>query len=496
MDSVSRISAEQGGTVDGNHQLLDFIIPNDGSIVDLSKSYFSLKFRNNNTHTSANIANAVFNNSLNLDDKSAVQTHYTPPVGLVMHAHMSNANKGNIETLRDVNSLRLNQKLYFTDEEEQIRSQLNNVIGASANKSWGYISPMIQASNNDMTGNLNGVASRDIDAELRVPMKDIFNFCKNPAYAMSDAGDTNVHLELDFGRLSQQSAYNDADFSTGANASAFGKITDQAGAVTTVVLDKQYDENYREEIPYYIGLPVTSTAGTINGANAEQGQAGVIFKTIANITYSATTRLVTLTLDSALAGDTVGLILASVLPTTAGFTAFSPQLVLYKRGDNPEIQRPYNYTTFSSERDNLGNRLNARRQYEIESECVNVLVATKSDSSSLYSDTPLEHYRIAVNNEDITNRDVVIRSPVRHDRISRYGMNSGKQVKSLMESRLKRLAPFADLRSRRENDGEIFFIMEPMPVTDKMKLVEFELKAQSGQTVGEVQIFKELLRSY
>ena len=38
--------------------------------------------------------------------------------------------------------------------------------------------------------------------------------------------------------------------------------------------------------------------------------------------------------------------------------------------------------------------------------------------------------------------------------------------------------------------------MEPMPVTDKMKLVEFELKAQSGSTVGEVQIFKELLRSY
>ena len=38
MDRIVKISAEQGGEITATQNLLDFRIPNDGSIVDLSKS--------------------------------------------------------------------------------------------------------------------------------------------------------------------------------------------------------------------------------------------------------------------------------------------------------------------------------------------------------------------------------------------------------------------------------------------------------------------------
>ena len=492
MDRIVKISAEQGGEITATQNLLDFRIPNDGSIVDLSKSYLSLNFRQTTTDgTNANVADAVYNSAMTLNTKgSVVQTaNYMEPVALVKHANLESQNKGFIENLRDVNVLRLNQNAYFNSEDDKLGTQLDNVLGMQGNHTWGYISPLIQANNQDMSLDVDAVGSQNIDCEHRVHLKDVFNYCKNSAHSTSQNGETRVHFEIDFSRLAlDQTAFVNDAFGTGGSKEGYGQINDGASS-DTLVLQRVYQQNYKEEIPYYVGMAIVTTAGTIN-----TGAHGAQKRKITNITYNETTGAVSLKLDSTIgAGAIAGLFIEPHSPSAATFNVTKPQLVLYYRNDNPQIQNPYVFTTFSSEKDQFGNTVaDVKRQYELEPNCRNMIVISKDVSESLYSDKNLLSYRVAVDNRDLTNRDVVKSSPLAYDRLNRYAMNAGHTVKNVLGQKIFR-AHQNDMRSRGSAFDDIFPVFEPMPQTQNMKLVELNLVANAG-SMDNIQIFKELVK--
>ena len=491
MDSIVRITAEQGGEITSTQNLLDFNIPNDGSVIDLSKSYLSFRFRQTTTDADANIADAVFNHAMTFNTKTTPQTDkYVEPVALIKHANLESQNKGFVENLRDVNVLRLNQNNYFMSEENKLQSQLNNVIGVQSNHTWGYISPLIQAGNDDITLDTNVTVSQNINAEHRVHLKDVFNYCKNQAHSMSQNGQTRVHFEIDFDRLGQDNTAFVADsFSTGGSREGYGEIADAASS-DVITLQKVFKQNYKEEIPYYIGMPIVTTGGQINSLAH-----GSIKRKITNITYNSATGQVALKLNAAIAGAGASdnLFIGPVEASTKSFRVFDPQLVLYKRSDSPQIENPYFFTTFSSEKDNLGSVAEARRQYELEGDCVNMIVVSKDEGGSVYSDKNLASYRVAVNNRDLTNRNVNKSSPLMYDRLNRYAMNAGLQPKHLLAQKLQR-AHQNDMRTRGGAFDDTFPVFEPMPLTQNMKLVELNLVAGAG-TMGDIQIFKELRKA-
>ncbi len=495
MDSIVRITAEQGGEITSTQNLLDFNIPNDGSIIDLSKSYLSLRVRQTTSDDSANggpsVTDAVFNHAMTFNTKTTPQTdRYVEPVAFIKHANIEAQNKGYIENLRDVNVLRLNQNSYFMSEENRLQSQLNSVIGVQSNHTWGYISPLIQAGNDDITLDTGVTVSQNLDAEHRVHLKHVFNYCKNNAHSTSQNGQTRVHFEIDFDRLGLDNTAFVADaFGTGGSKEGYGQITD-APCTDVLALTKVYKDNYKQEIPYYIGMPIVTTAGTLNGVAHGSAKRKII-----NITYNTTTGVVSLKLDSVIngSGDMAGIFIGPYEANKKSFRIFNPQLVLYKRADNPQIQNPYFFTTFSSEKDNLGGIADAKRQYELEPQCVNMIVVSKDEAGSVYSDKNLLSYRVAVDNRDLTNRNVIKSSPLMYDRLNRYAMNAGLQPKHLLAQKLQR-GHQNDMRTRGGTFDDLFPVFEPMPLSQNMKLVELNLVANAG-TMNDIQIFKELRKA-
>jgi hypothetical protein len=485
MDKIVRLTAEQTGTITSTQNLLDFHISNDGGVIDLSKSYLSLKVRQTTSDTDANITNAVFNHAMTFNVKDNQTDKYIDPVGIIKHASLESQNMGGIESLRDVNVLRLNQKNYFESEEQKLKSQINNVIGVQSNNTWGYISPLIQASAQDMSSNTGGVASQNIDAEHRVHLKDIWDYCRNDAHSTSKHGQTRMHLEIDFDRLGLDNTAFVSDAFLAANE-AYGSIDDAADSAD-VVLTRVYDINYKQAIPYYVGMPIESAAGTIGGAAH-----GSIKRRITNITYNETSGKVTLTLNAAVGGATVGLVIKPAEASTKSFTMLNPQLVLYYRGDSPTIE-PFQYFTYSSEKDFLGDITPSRTQYEVEADSVGLIIVPKDNAQSLFADKNLLSYRLAVDNKDLTNRSVFKNSSLYFDRLNRYGMNTNKKIEDILGQKLQR-AHRDDMRTRGGTIADVFCIFEPLPVSDKIKLVEIELVANAGN-MSHVQIFKEMIKS-
>ncbi len=486
MDRIVRLTAEQSGLITDTQNLLDFRIPNDGGVIDLSKSYVSLRFRQTTTDAAANIADAVFNHAITFNVKDAQSDKYVDPVAFVKHANIESQNKGFIENLRDVNVLRLNQKEFFESEQKKLGSQVNSVLGVQTNETWGYISPLIQASNQDMTLNDAGVSSQNIDAEHRIHLKDIFDYCRNPAHSTSQNGETRLHLEIARDRIAMDNtAFVSAAFLR-ANE-GYGALADGAGGAT-VILNRVYDVDYKSEIPFYVGMPVVTGGGTING-----GAHGSVKKKIKNITYDEASGQVSLVLDAAFAGALVDVDLIPVEASTKDFTIRSPQLVLYYRGDSPNIPNEFQYFTYSSEKDFLGGITPSRTQYNLEADSVGVIIVPKDNAQSLFADKNLLSYRIAVDNRDLTNRSVSKNSSLYFDRINRYAMNTNKSVEDILGQKLQR-AHNGDMRTRGGAFADVMPIFEPLPVSNQMKLLELELVANAG-TMGHVQIFKEMIKS-
>ena len=102
-----------------------------------------------------------------------------------------------------------------------------------------------------------------------------------------------------------------------------------------------------------------------------------------------------------------------------------------------------------------------------------------------------ENYRVVINNKETTNRDVFRHTPIYNNRIVRYGLNSNLPIKNLAQG-----THF--LIFSRHNNGDSMddnnnsYIYEPLPITDRMKLVQISLDSTTG--LREVNIFKEVSR--
>ena len=122
-----------------------------------------------------------------------------------------------------------------------------------------------------------------------------------------------------------------------------------------------------------------------------------------------------------------------------------------------------------------------------------MIVVSKDEAGSVFSDKNLLSYRVAVDNRDLTNRNVIKSSPLMYDRLNRYAMNAGLQPKHLLAQKLQR-GHQNDMRTRGGTFDDLYPVWEPMPLSQNMKLVELNLVANAG-TMNDIQIFKELRKA-
>lgn len=503
-----RILPVQSDNLTADNNLIDLHIP-PGGIYDASQSYISLIGKLATT-TAGPQGNGVHNLDVFINrgapgdnDGTAYNAptgsrELLPSVALVKNAVMVSQNKGLVENLRDVNKLRIAQKSYQQTQQEKI-GNAHTQFGGFQNKPWGYLSGQINYGNV-----VFGQGAAYIEKEVRIPLKDIFNVCEVNNLDTNYLGDCHIHLEMDMQRLKIHNAYklDNNCFTAGdpAGRIGFGVVDNNAtaGVITQVALSRKYFHQHMSDVPWFAGqvVELLATKGTVDGVAPVAGQGKSI---ITLITFGNDQVLLTLSpgIDASAttnAGGFVGVALIPSQPDTKAYNISKVEMVLVENENAPSMSGGLDYTTYTTEKDNGGNVESFNRQYETEAEATNLLVHLATPSG-LFSNARPDEVRVTINNEQTTSRDIIKNHSIAYDRYNKLALNSGQEVKSLAQG--VRIKVNAQAEQEVSQFREMELILESLPNTGKMNLVELDLVKGAGgpHNIQDITLFKEVNRS-
>lgn len=509
MDRVFKVPSNQSDNITNSNNLLDFDIP-QGQF-DLSKSHVEVKVLCSGFSPVLGYNDATFNLSGLIDSENGQTITYTPAVALVKHARMVSSTKGRLEEARQVNEMRLQLKNIQQPQSVYLGTNHTDLQSIKSYEQWGGISPLVDVTSENGTG-----SNKYLEKTVKIPMSEVVNIGKSTFFDTSRLGDCRLSVEVDRTRLSVAQVDPSDDYFTKVNSGLCNGMLKNdagAGAKTTAVLgnadgtaEKKYDEDYQEHIPYYVGMPVV-LPDTNNGGNGTIGAAPIAAEVkthITNISYDETSGEVTLTFNDSLGtGATLGVF---ILPGknadyTSSIVMNQANLVLHQIGQNNmpnEIPNQLNYTVYAVENDTFATNTTAlKRQYQLEPECINAFVTLPSISNGIISSKVLEEYRVSINNELTTDRNVPVFNPLYYHKLNMLGLNMNQSIRNVAQ---KKYLVNSGLNKADQDDGEdrgtfsnISGVFEPMPATQDYKLVEFEINNQAG--IPKISIFKELVKS-
>ena len=541
-EQVIKIQSQQGFSEQASpggfvRKLVDFIIPGGGgNSYDLSKSYININVELARLNIALGLGTpggllssdtALFNTdivckggSVTGDGDTAVNAQNTV---LVRNASMFSASRGMVESIRRVDTLR-----YVLYDLENSKTQKNvnlNQMGpvTGARQQSNMTSSMIQVIPTNV--DVNGVAdptliSRAVTRDIQIPISDIFGV-GNAVWNGSVYGDTRIHMELNMNRLDLISLGTAEDTQDGPEALGgytFGGA-DDVGTTTVPIATGVEIKSFDLELlysdpgfmmPFYVGqavivdfdenvekdpitdpkqydppAPVTSVviiesilwsqdANTLSG----DPRCNVTFRTPIYTVGANAAYLDNITMHAA----NCELVDAA---TRAQIRINKAEIVL------TQVETPgpsqIDYTTYSTEEVQGNNLQSFNRQYIVEPNAQNLIVACVPaghiEPTQAYTD-----YQIAINNENQTgNRPVFYHRNLHQDRILRFMNNRGQTTESLR------------LEGRRVNDPGIeavnahYIITETLPITQGTKAVDLEINSPGG--MQDIIAYKELIRS-
>ena len=484
LNELVKINSQETGTFSATKNRISFVIPQTDDVVDMSKSYINVNMSLNGDGTNISASNVDFT------DFGSNQ-YSVDPCMLVKNVSVDCANKGLLESIRRVDIYSSTKKQYGEDDEDKIdKSHLGLSCPRTKNK---FALTPFRELNTDR-------ASRELDHDIRIPLRDILGVGSIPQYDLSKFGRTKLSLEMNFDKIAK-------DFTLGAGDSAWTADTNELGAMsaTTVqttgndqdesilITAKTYEiEEWRYESPFWVNqeLAVTRTD--------KDGTATVTIRITAVGYNSANKKLYISTSASygtAASGSNVSAIsVVGVNPTTNDLVINSAELVVeYNADKNAPSQ--VSIMTATTEEDNGANRSTLNKQYMIEGSAMGVMVCFP-EANSIFSNKQYTSYRLSVDNEPLTNRDVERDSPLDYDRKARYMQNKGKELSCLRQKNLKKVQqPKAtdanSLRYDRDNNS----ILEAVPITSEMKKLGLEVNSSSSHLINDIVIFKEMLKT-
>jgi hypothetical protein len=444
MDKFLKIQSVQGGEITSTDNLRDFRVPM-GDVYDLRDSFVQFIMQIDRTETSAGGGTGVYNNMVQWKTTDTQKPHFQN-VAFVKNASVSSTTKGLIESLRRVDILKQNLAVLGKSQREE------------ADESYLAVNQLIEPVNGSQypifsqLNKVGGVKSREVNTTpLMVKLSDIYDFANTDEFETQRGGGLHFHLELNRDRLEA--------IQTGLTANIFPagvlEFTDVAtsvGSGNSLVVGKSgQSDNLRvfdlDASPYYVGqkLLITATGtGTAPNKPADVAAAPAVIKAIAwdrsNVDQTKGGKL-TLTFESdwgaaALAGDggytNVSATIATCTPTLKITQA---ELVLKKKntGDMKKYDQ-IEYTTFTTEEGNGLARTDFQDLFTIEGDATQAIMMFANGNDNLLSSTDLTSFRCALNNISITDRDVVVKSPLYYDRLAGTLRGVGERMRNLVQN--------------------------------------------------------------
>jgi len=509
METVVRYSARQG-SFSANQKLVDIDIPANSGVVDLSSSYVALQVSALITDASAPTTDpGVFPMATHINARdgsgadSATKAFYQEPTAavLIKNASLSSSIKGKISEIRNVACLRATKALLEKDSAELVDSKnLNGEPRTNQVNSVGNLCELNQGSEK----------SANRANEIQIPLKEIFNFCKEDAYDTSKLGALRIHLECHLDKLGVSQTYDVASFGLDKNNDAANeKYEDMtptnyaagaAGVATPITTLGTYDS--LADCPFYNQMKCT-----INHTTAAGAQAAVVSQ-ITKVVLNNTSKKVEITVDLPFpaGGAAVNATAITLRPVEATAVPVVEKIDLVANYVNESGADSIQYTEYQTLEDNFSSAKTFQRNYHLAPNCINAYVMFPSPIYSVVDQTlgddNILSYRIAIDNKELTNRRIEMNSPIHHDLLQKAYANMGVPLKNTLATIKARNFRMSDDQNSNHPVSVIAF---PIPTAGdgKSKMLTLDLEAADTvptsaagafQLSGKISIYQELVR--
>lgn len=491
MDKIIKINSNQGGSFSANNNLVDFDIPADG-VYDLSKSYVNLMCSVSEAPTNDRNGVAMPVIKLKNDDGTRQDNRFSN-IALVKNMNMKCSNRGQIADIRRVDVLRNNLNEYMLSTQERESKNISSLVqGFNRNQQVNSIFREIRKEGDSF--------SKAVSSPVRIPLSQLCNFGKTTAYDTTKYGKTRLHLELNLDKV-DVSQYLGAAAGNNWSRGDDKNVTLQLGAGQNPNMDSfTLSRNFRnlEDSPIWVGQ-VLKLNVVVGGGRGGGGYN--VFRRVDSINWDRGTGAVSVVVDEAFqngqgaltGGETADI---TIEGDTCVFTFNCDygELVLQKLGGSPKVADQITYTEFSTEEHNANGVQNFQRQFQVEPECINLLVMKNEDIISKRGD--LSEWRLRLNNEDLTDRPVKYHSPLSLDRLNMTLGNSNNVLHNANERNQRILNNQIGeqiVPSYQQAANELLLICNPLPQTPNEKMVQVNINCATA-SLNKMCLFKECIR--
>jgi len=488
MNKEIKYQSLEGGPFTTSQNRCSFRIPSDG-VYDLSNSYINLNVEMDVVESETASGVGVYNMDLAWENTGA-DPLYSPRfenVCLVRNANMRGANKGTIENIRRVDVLKALMLQYKTSVEE-VFSQSYEASNQVATPR-GQRKPSIFL-NLEKEGNIK--STYNSIAPVKIPLGDIFDFCfQADELDTSKTGAIDIMLELNIDKV--YSVWRDPLDRVDTRMINFEDVTATGDA--NAIVTKAQTQTLAES-PYHTGMKLILNAQGAGGAGNVTDQHVVI----QDITRNAD-GTITLIFEQNWGVLTAGQSYHSVAvqaedPASSEANFNFAEIVLVKL---PMASSPINeieYSTFSSEETNGNNLTSFQNGYQVEADCDGVVIAFPSPDTDLVSQLGSgEDYRLRLDNEDLTDRNVSFKSPLYYDRIGMTLNNMRMRLRSLLENQGQTYTNSETIFNA--DVGTVESIMSPLAQKAQPfdKLLQVNINCAGSDGVNKLVIYKHLPRA-
>lgn len=527
MERIIKISSENAFSEEAipgtfvNSKLLDIVIPSMGTY-DLAKSYINLNM--SIVQAACVAAPAVVGNGVAVvgitdadtalyastialqQDVTNTEKYVASVATIVRNAQMESQNRGMVESIRRVDTLRT-LLYYLENDNKEIQDGLDKFGTFHGRRGPGNRTSDMIAHCVVNTG-VDGVAdltwnSNELNRDFRVNFSDLFGV-GNAMWNGRVFGDTRINLELNVNKLrliNLGGAENIQPVPGGA--ATYGACVDQNAAAAGVAISQLVTTaTYKDpqlDFPFYVGqaIEVNFTGSAEGGAIASTRVviSAISYQNNNNTNPPSPTAAEVMIITTRtpwytppgltnLSGITIKGLVAG---PTSSIRINRAELVLTEMigVDGPS---EIDYRTYTTEEQNGNNAANFFNQYAVEPNAQNLIVA-HCDPNEIMPDREWAEYRIAINNVDQTgNRSVFYRKNLHQDRMLRFMNNRGQLVSNMSMYDLNCDAVQGDAQQE-----PLYPICETLPLTAGQKTVTLQIASVAG--VADIIAYKELVKT-
>ena len=492
MNKEVKLNSVQGGAFSTSQNRLTFVIPS-GRVYNLSESYINLNTEisvvENETASGVGVyAMAVRFGGANTDGTFPNVFN----TAMIKNASIRSNLQGKIEDIRRVDQISNILQTHNTSIHETQGKQLNSMTQNGTNFNVGR---------NGIFRDLNKLGTiKSIDkniAPVRINLEDVFDFCHQATELdTSRTGDIHIDCELNIDKLGVVQRFTDAEW-PGAFATSWANVDVNAAPGNEIVSTATFTNV--NQIPLWVGQKIEIT-GTEAGGAAPVASKEVVIASVTWVDTGADVGKIKLTFEQDWAATQVGGSYTAITLNTEDIASASivvnfAELVLKELAQPSSDFREIEYSTFTTEQDNGNGLNNFQKQYQVEAEADAVVIAfpfAANDTISMNAD--MTHYRLRLDNQDLTDRNVDWQSPLYWDR-----HNMALQQMGL---RYKKTFPNNGTTSATQNyAGDIDHFQQttietPLEQKDREKLLQVNIQQDPTKTLGAITLFKHLPRVF